>query len=1785
MAIESIKKSYNPLRLKEIPTLITDTSRESYDYFVISDLAEILTAGKNYFKITGNPDNLKLFTEVLVEVYDVNDNVVYSEFNSYLDEGDNRYCTIIVYSNVPSGVGSICMTGIATHYKVGKEMLPVPAQWRDKINLKWIIPVQISTTAQNISNIVFDTFNLKSPGAPIITIDELYVNVPNRIKSVELSSFSDHYDGNIIYKNANASKTSLSADQLGLSVIVNKLEPIQINQTVTASNPYGIQTYYVKKLQTYTQTKSDNLDTYLNTANLNPKATVKQQVVNPYNVASNLSDKYVKTYAQAPYYANLTYIVKQNADIFDQNIYKPTTLIGDIRVSTAPSIGDVESTPAASETFGSVSNSVQGATITIESGSFGFNDKHVGALLRIEQSNIQINSPKLPNVAIVDPYNFEATILKVISNNQIVISSPYLISTVALNDTKKINTITIDDFKANSFDIIGIETASYAPTHVYKSYALFEIGNINPIAGSVDRINIYHKSQNTNSSYELLGTHVLCSTNFLLDTLDTNNIIDIGNFKTQSILDDHWQITHVGTHTEFPLTLADGNLIHNAMHISGSLIDAGVGYAIIEPKNFECKLFNECIYNVLADIMVTPSNNIPARMDVYITGSAFPYETLIAKLTYKPTSVPIYVNDVKIPFKTKYIGYANLKFKVYSGDWNIANLELKSAFEYGFNPSHTKFALPVNPLWEDDILDFKFEFLNTEGKQANECLLVKNISFANPAPTNIQGRHNLLSGSMYIGNALGSGIEMAGVNSGYLRSIGYEGFNSASNGSGAPGFMIWSGSVLPNSGDNYSGVGLELVGAGGSFKFRTTPSVFEVITKNFFVGDKNSNYLSGSNGNLVISSSDFYLDENGHVIIGGNATVSGSLFVQEIKVPTVQPYKAAIYSDGKAFFSSASIGGFTVNDSQIIAENLILDSVGIIQTKDFVSSLKGWKISSEGNGTAEFENARIRGTLKTVVFEKETVNAVGGQLWVANSTQITGSLTAIATEIPVKNASSWVANEIILIKKVDNSGFFTEYCKIYSSSLNTNTGSDPNNIPGILYVTRSYGTGLSGSYKFLDGFGDPQSYEDGQVIVSTGRLNTGFIKLNANPSDINTPYIDIVERTGSGIYDVDLVSRLGDLSGIANYKGIVPSSPGYGLFSDNVYLQGKILAREGTIGGVNMSASSIYVGTGTYNNLNTSFYLSSSGAFSLKDKLTWDGTNLNIIGSITIQNPETATSYLTASITEASASAATANYNINNLDIGGRNLILNGNFSNGSTNWVRYLDIPDDVTVIDGKTCFQFTNIYSNIYGSLYQFYYEVTPGEIYTISFYVYLHAGQFYLFTLGTSEYITTTIDTWVKISRTVTAGALVSDNYIEFAGHHALGATYAITDVKLERGNVATDYTPAPEDVDTSILAVSGSTAAAQITASNASSSAGQGLANAAAASASSAYISSSLIFNDPTGKLNKTPTTSGAGLFLGSNNLGYYNGSKWATYMSSSGEFYLTGSNGFLIWNPSTDSLSIKGTVNSTNGTIGGFTIGTSTITATSNNLILNSNGTITASLGILLSGSYPAGFNQTAQDGTATVRMSIFAGTGSYDTNLMKFYVLNTGVMVAGNTKNTRFKIDGLDKEFRLQIRTGSHDLNLSVNDQWESVGKLGIESNTYLNDVNYGFLNLINVTRAGYNQFSINLNPYGLAYRTGSSYRGLFFSNADMVLGSTYSDTVANNYINFRMNYSKTVSQLPVHALSNLYVTQSGCIVLKDWAGSKPADPEIGTFIYTKYVGGVQIAVWDGSSWRYGTLT
>jgi hypothetical protein len=90
---------------------------------------------------------------------------------------------------------------------------------------------------------------------------------------------------------------------------------------------------------------------------------------------------------------------------------------------------------------------------------------------------------------------------------------------------------------------------------------------------------------------------------------------------------------------------------------------------------------------------------------------------------------------------------------------------------------------------------------------------------------------------------------------------------------------LWSGSALAgqtSKGNPYSGVGLELYANTSSyFRYSTSDNEIEVVTDKFFFGNPSSSFISGSNGLIEISSSNFILTAEGDV------TASSFIAVQD----------------------------------------------------------------------------------------------------------------------------------------------------------------------------------------------------------------------------------------------------------------------------------------------------------------------------------------------------------------------------------------------------------------------------------------------------------------------------------------------------------------------------------------------------------------------------------------------------------------------------------------------------------------------------------------------------------------------------------------------------------------------------------------------------------------------------------------------------------------------------------------------------------------------------------------
>jgi len=968
-----------------------------------------------------------------------------------------------------------------------------------------------------------------------------------------------------------------------------------------------------------------------------------------------------------------------------------------------------------------------------------------GAVLTITNPHLSVDNTLYPDSEFTKPTTYEKKIQKVVNGTNVVMP-PYKITRKSDGQTRA---VPLNNF---TFSITYEKTIVKPNTSgvFKKSYADIQFSNLQTFSGDVYKAKVFTKEKGSQGDFEKIGEVVLDGQNQLVNTNGVTGFETIGIFHTQSIIEDGW----VTSSALASATQGEDDIAASVL-LSGSNGANTSDFTFLTSGSYGLQRGED--YMVSFDTYFTKANKTDkdgnvsetAELEVYLTGSInSPTASEVSLGTLDNTfegmkgrsegRIDGVFNYFKTHNKAVVLPETKLGFRVKSGNFKLANVSLTPYFEKNFNPVSFRTLLPMpKPVKRGQRFDFYTEFYDFNNNKANfQAETSASVVFDGAPQILADGTDAVLTGSVFLGSTEGQGIELHG-GSAYMRSLGYDGFDDTiSNNVG--GFLIFSGSVSRSLGttEDYEGVGLEIVDAHGStdrfLKFRTNPSEFTVQTdqfffgkegqfisgsngniiissSNFFLGDDNgafvsgsngninisssnfflgggATFVSGSNGNLEISSSNFHLDDDGSVTMAGeiSAEAGGTIGGWDIGTNTISDVNAQgkgiiIKSDasspsiavtasgansiemfhttdtdfgiigksgGNTIFqlgSTNQIGGFGItntaisssnnnlilrNSGQITGSNVLLDGGTIggfvitdskIESSDFVSGLKGVRISTEQNGMIEAENARIRGTLATTTFEKETVNAVGGQLHVANATMITGSAMGLSdTSASVANVSGFTTGEVIIAKKVSGTGFNTEYMRVHSSS---RLSSDENDQTGLLFVTRSFSNttiAATGSEGFRgEAFGNSGSYEPGQVLVSTGVSGSGYIRLNANPKDLATPYIDIIERTGSGIYDTALKARLGDLSGLSR-NVVGTSTPGFGLFSENVFLTGTISASAGAIGGISMDSGSLFVGTGTHGNANTAFFMDSGGKFSLKDKLVWDGTNLNIDGTLSI---------------------------------------------------------------------------------------------------------------------------------------------------------------------------------------------------------------------------------------------------------------------------------------------------------------------------------------------------------------------------------------------------------------------------------------------------------------------------------------------------------------------------------------------------------------------------------------
>ena len=841
----------------------------------------------------------------------------------------------------------------------------------------------------------------------------------------------------------------------------------------------------------------------------------------------------------------------------------------------------------------------------------------------------------------------------------------------------------IPDLGASPYTMSFNETVKFDYNEInYISKSTFKLSNLRTLSGDVYRAKVYYRTTN-DTEFIPLTERILESREELIDDLSLKGNLMKGHFPTRSIVDTYWtgsQGTNagyfsgavVGSGPVGGFDRATISHIHDAVVISGSNYSENDNVAFwlntSRTKNIAGKgnIVGENRPLIMRDVEYSLSFNAHpiktttqvridenlvdqerAELRVYVSGSGVkpkkigsefkstPWGYFIGSINPDNKGVDANITFPKMVYQNFVLESTArpiIQFVAPSGKWYISGISLKQARESGFNPNNVIITTDTPLLSQrPQRLLFKVEYFTKDGKQAQMETFSANAEQFQGSNTVFSGVDNILPGKLTINNSLGEGqgFELSGQSSAYFRTKSYEGFKRATTGEGPSGILMFSGSVgtAISASEDYTGLGLELHAGGdeGSLKFRTSPSVFEVKAKSFFLGSTEQ-YVSGSGGNIEISSSNFHLSSSGDVVVKGNIEaqtgkiggfsigrekLSGDTFYIRGNADENSTTDSGLFisasnfqvrADGHISGTAGNIAGWGIENNSFGSSNIVLSSTGSIRTRDYEKKATGWTIDSDG--FAEFSNVTVRGTLATTTFEKQTVNAVGGQLLVSNATTISGSVTDSATTIPLTNAAGFQQGELLFTKKVGDTGFSSEFMRLTAAYSASDQTGNSTGFKNAITVTRELQGSVTGSIGNFGGAASVSaSYDDGQVIISFGRPETGFIHINADPTDTETPYIDVIESGSGGFLRR---ARFGDLSGLASTPAVHnESSPGFGLSAENVFLSGSIRANEGYIGSWNILNNGLLSGS------NITLDASSSRIYKTGDNGELDGYYLD----------------------------------------------------------------------------------------------------------------------------------------------------------------------------------------------------------------------------------------------------------------------------------------------------------------------------------------------------------------------------------------------------------------------------------------------------------------------------------------------------------------------------------------------------------------------------------------------
>ena len=771
-----------------------------------------------------------------------------------------------------------------------------------------------------------------------------------------------------------------------------------------------------------------------------------------------------------------------------------------------------------------------------------------GATLSINRPDLLVDTSVYPNAKFTKPTTFSTKILDVLNSTSFTTNTQYKIKSKT-NNQEYIVPLNASSSGVTITHNVGsvVRTAS---TVFQRSFANMTVGNLRTFSGDTYKAKIYAKEDGTSGEFEKIYETLVESPNELLDQNSNSGFKSVGIFATQSIVDNFW----VSSSNTFTATQDDDTLIDGIL-LSGSTEPNANSFTFETSQSYSLEK-NEP-YLVDFNVAFKPQNKVQsdgttkkdAKLEVFLTGT-FLSETSqevalgevdLGEFDFNKVNTFTKVEKRQVSdFLTHNIegGVAtgSLGFRLHSGEFILSDIRLRPFSETNFSPGFFKANVPMPPaIKRGQPYDFVVEFYDANNSLAEAVAVADDVVFAGPRQVLGDGDDGILTGSVFLSNTEDSGIEFHG-GSAYIRSVGYNGFDRAED-EGGSGFMMFSGSVSKslNTSQSYNGVGIELIDAspdlpsGSRFlKFRTSGSSggseFEVKTDTFLFGIKGvtNNYISGSNGNLEISSSNFALQEDGDVIIegtisaavggtiGGFNITTGSLDGGTFFISGSASGSAGTFDKGNLFISSS---GFQVNSQgdiralsgQVAGWDIIGDTLsslnssdkGIILDADASTPIITIQEDSDNKIELFHTTATNFGLIGTsggdVVFRLGSTNKIGGFSITENTISSSnnnlilrdnGQITASAVQVTgdVNATGGTVANSIIGL------GEATQSLTLITGSVLAFTGSAQSSLNTIGGATASLQTATASLQEASSSLSTASQSMQTQVVLDSGGM-------------------------------------------------------------------------------------------------------------------------------------------------------------------------------------------------------------------------------------------------------------------------------------------------------------------------------------------------------------------------------------------------------------------------------------------------------------------------------------------------------------------------------------------------------------------------------------------------------------------------------------------------------------------------------------------------------------------------